>query len=468
MKLHQMMCLAVTLLSSVIFCSQARAEQEPIRWYEVDNQKNLKIYLYFFYSESCPHCLAAKPFVDDIEKKYTWLKVERYELSTYPQNLDHYRYMASTLGRVAGQYPAFFFCKQLEMGYVSLEQTGRRVENALVTCHDHLEKQLKKLPTPGKDKMKAQRNAGAGQLLGLALMLQPAPVLDNQEIPLEFPKPETKVALPWLGEMDQADVSLPVLTLVIAGCDAFNPCAFFVLLFLLSLMVHARSRWRMAAVGGIFVLASALVYFAFMAAWLNLFFVMGHLKTITLLAGILSVVIALVNIKDFFWFKKGVSLTIPDEVKPGLFQRMTRLVSEQKLLTMISGTIVLAGLVNLYELLCTSGFPMVYTRILTLRDLPVSTYYIYLAAYNLIYVIPLALIVLGFTFTLGSRKLTEEQGRVLKLLSGMLMLLLGLELVFAPALLSSVSGAIGMLALAVVTTVAITTLRRRTMASSCA
>lgn len=431
----------------------AAAEQyEPIRWYSVDAQKNVKIHVYLFYSQNCSHCQEALRFLNQLESKYAWITCERYETSNWA-NLNYYHHMSASVGRVAGQVPAFFFCKQMEIGYDSYDRTGKRLEKSMLNCYEHLKKQV-----DGKAGQTYESRA-SGTAWPYLLLL--AEFQDQEFQPLDLPAPDSKIELPWWGEVDPAQVSLPLLTLVIAGCDAFNPCAFFVLLFLLSLLVHAHSRWRMVVVGSIFVLASGLVYFLFMAAWLNLFFVMGHLRAITTCAGVLAIVIALINIKDFFWFKQGISLTIPESSKPGLFQRMTRLVSEQNLLVMLAGTTALAGITNLYELLCTSGFPMVYTRILTLRELPVSTYYMYLAAYNGIYVLPLMVIVMGFTFTLGSRKLTETQGRTLKLLSGIMMLLLGIVITVAPQLLTSMLAAVVLLALSMALTAVIVFAHRR-------
>jgi uncharacterized membrane protein HdeD (DUF308 family) len=107
---------------------------------------------------------------------------------------------------------------------------------------------------------------------------------------------------------------------------------------------------------------------------------------------------------------------------------------------------------NFYELLCTAGFPMVYTRILTLHSLSQGVYYLYLLFYNTIYVVPLAAIVLLFVRTIGSRKLSEREGRLLKLLSGTMMLGLGALLVFAPERLNSLLIAVALIAVAVGTT----------------
>ena len=249
--------------------------------------------------------------------------------------------------------------------------------------------------------------------------------------------------------MDAKAFSLPVLTLVLAGMDAFNPCAFFVLLFLLSLLVHAKSRTRMAIVGGTFVLFSGLVYFVFMAAWLNVFLIAGELRVITVIAGLLALTVAALNIKDYFWFKEGPSLSIPESAKPGLFKRMRGIVATGSLGPMLASTVLLAIVANSYELLCTAGFPMVYTRVLTLGQLETWQYYAWLAAYNVIYVIPLLAIVIVFVKTMGARKLTESEGRILKLVSGFMMLGFGLLLLFAPQLLTNPLASILVLLVAV-------------------
>jgi hypothetical protein len=194
------------------------------------------------------------------------------------------------------------------------------------------------------------------------------------------------------------------------------------------------------------------MYFAFMAAWLNVFQLFGHLAWVTLAAGALAVFVGAVNVKDFFWFEKGVTLSIPESKKPDIFRRARVILAAENLPAMFAATIVLAIAANFYELLCTAGFPMVYTRLLTLADLPPGTRYAWLAAYNLIYVLPLAAIVVVFARTLGARKLTEREGRLLKLLSGLMMLQLGGLLLIAPERVSQLGIAFGLMAVAVAVT----------------
>jgi hypothetical protein len=179
------------------------------------------------------------------------------------------------------------------------------------------------------------------------------------------------------------------------------------------------------------------------------FLIAGELRVITIIAGLLALTVAALNVKDYFWFKEGPSLSIPDAAKPGLFKRMREVVTTGNMGPMLASTVLLAIVANSYELLCTAGFPMVYTRALTLAHLESWQYYAWLAAYNVIYVLPLLAIVTVFTRTMGARKLSESEGRILKLVSGFMMLGFGLVLLFAPNLLTNTLASILVLVLAV-------------------
>ena len=383
--------------------------------------------LYYFYSPTCPHCQAAKPFIDALPGRYPWLEIERYSVKDNRVNARLYYETAQALGVEALSVPGFVFCRQVVIGYDLAETTGEELARALESCH--AERVAQGPPQPGAPAGSASAAAAGSAAAG--------------------PAAGTNIRLPGLGTVDAQSLSLPVLTVVLAGVDAFNPCAFFVLLFLLSLLVHARSRARMLVIGGTFVLFSGLIYFVFMAAWLNVFLVAGELRIITLIAGLVAITIGAMNIKDFFWFKQGPSLSIPESAKPGLFKRMREVVTTGNMLPMMASTVVLAIVANSYELLCTAGFPMVYTRVLTLADLEPWQYYAWLAAYNVIYVLPLLAIVLVFTYTMGSRKLAESEGRALKLVSGCMMFAFGLVLLLAPNMLTNALTSIVVLAVAV-------------------
>ena len=378
----------VTLLLALPSMSAGTGADDPTVWTSSLDDGTRRVHLYFFWSQKCPHCLKAVPFIDSIDREHAWLEVHSAEISRDRENVRTYVALADALGLEANAVPAFFICGRMITGFDSPHGTGQ-------------------------------------DILGLAQACRQSPGAATRQ-------DQTQFSLPLIGTVDPQDRSLLTFTLLIAAMDSFNPCAFFVLLFLLSLMVHARSRSRMLLIGATFVILSALVYFLFMAAWLNLFMMIGAMPVITAVAGCIAVVIGLVNTKDYFLFKQGPSLSLPDAARPALFQRMRELLKADNIPTMLLGTAALAVAANSYELLCTAGFPMVYTRVLTLSALGAVEYYAYLVLYNLVYVLPLLTIVLAFSFTLGAHKLSERQGRFLKLLSGLMMLGLGLMMLFAP------------------------------------
>jgi hypothetical protein len=398
-----------TVISILLLALYAGGGHAAPPWFETGADGEPVLHLYFFRSLTCPHCTAALPEVTSIARARPWLHLHDLELSRHPENVRRYQAMADALGETAASVPALLFCGEMHVGWGP--GAGDFVAGRMDACRERLRG-------------------------GVAA-----------------PRPATEtIALPVFGALDPSALSLPALTVVLAGLDAFNPCAFFVLLFLLSMLAHQKSRARMLTIGGVFVLVSGLMYFAFMAAWLNVFQLFGHLAWVTLAAGALAVFVGVVNIKDFFLFERGLSLSIPESKKPDIFRRARLILNADSLPAMLAATVFLAVAANFYELLCTAGFPMVYTRLLTLAEVSPAGRYAWLAVYNLIYVVPLALIVVVFARTLGARKLTEREGRLLKLLSGTMMLGLGLLLLLAPERLNQVGAAFGLMGVAVAIT----------------
>jgi uncharacterized membrane protein HdeD (DUF308 family) len=139
-----------------------------------------------------------------------------------------------------------------------------------------------------------------------------------------------------------------------------------------------------------------------------------------------------VNVKDFFALHRGISLSIPESAKPGLYAHVRGILQAEHLAGAMAGIVVLAGLVNLVELICTAGFPALYTQILTLQQMPSWKYYGYLGLYNLAYIFDDSLMVMIAVVTLSRRKLQEQAGRWLKLTSGLVMGVLGAVLLLQP------------------------------------
>ncbi|HEX4940082.1 MAG TPA: glutaredoxin domain-containing protein [Candidatus Kapabacteria bacterium] len=234
------------------------------------------------------------------------------------------------------------------------------------------------------------------------------------------------------GTLNVSQLGLPLFTLALGLLDGFNPCATWVLLFLLSLLVRMKDRARIALVAGTFVLVSGAVYYAFMAAWLNVFLLVGMSNALRIGLAVLALLMGAVNVKDFIAFKKGISLSIPESAKPGLYARMRRVMQADALSASLLAVTALAVVVNFVELLCTAGLPAIYTAVLAQQGVSTAGHYAYLALYILAYMADDALMVAIAVIALGSNKMTETTGRWLKLLSGSVMVALGVVMLLKP------------------------------------
>ncbi len=366
-----------------------------------DKLRSVVTCVYVFIKGDCPQCQEILPFLHSIEKKYD-VKIMIYNVNN-ASNKKLYTKVRELYNLPEVGYPIAFIGNKYFIGNRAIKEN---LENEVKIC------------------LKENCTCPIEKIRGITpYMPKPSEIT---------PEEKSEVTLPIIGKIDTRKMSLALFTVIIAGLDGFNPCAMWVLMFLLTLLVYARSKKKILIVGGIFVFTSALVYFMFMAAWLNLFLILGYSDVIRLIIGIVAVVAGIINIKDFFFLGKGMSLSIPESKKPEIVKRMREITKETSSLSMIIATITLAIFVNFIELLCTAGLPAIYTRILTMRKLPMLTYYLYLALYNIVYVIPLATIVVIFALTLGRRRLAEKEGRILKGVSGALMLTLGILLILKP------------------------------------
>mgnify|MGYP000977377500 CR=1 FL=1 len=232
---------------------------------------------------------------------------------------------------------------------------------------------------------------------------------------------------------------LPIFTLIIGFIDGFNPCNMFVLTCLMALLVSSSdSKMRLYVVGITFVGTVFVLYFLFMAAWLNVFQYVNFITPLRIGIGLLSLIAGLINCKELLFFKKGISLTIPNEQKGPLMKKiyaMKAAIQKGSFPVLISSAFALAILSSLVEIPCTAGFPIIYTGILSGKVFENSfVYYVYLAFYNILYVLPLFVIVTMFIVTFKGAPISQRQMEILKFIGGIIMILLGIVLLVNPSL----------------------------------
>jgi cytochrome c biogenesis protein CcdA/glutaredoxin len=262
------------------------------------------------------------------------------------------------------------------------------------------------------------------------------------DAPLRLDRPAAgALSLPLIGEVDAAGMSLPALTGLIAFVDGFNPCSLWVLTFLLGIVIYSGSRRRVLLVGGLFLLVTALAYGLFIVGMFGTLRYLAYLTWITFVVAAIALAFAAINIKDYFWFRQGVSLTISDRHKPGIFERARNLVHPGRSLpALVAGTVVLALGITLVELPCTAGFPMVWTGIIASQGVGAGYFALLLALYLGVY-LSIELAIFGsVVVTMKRSRFEERHGRILKLVGGMIMLALAGTLVLAPDTMHSLTG----------------------------
>jgi hypothetical protein len=357
--------------------------------------KSVEVALYV--SQGCRHCGKAQHFLNTLSGERRDFHTMVADVQQDPQALAQLVRLAKEAGVKPG-VPAIHIGDQLIVGFDSAATTGVRIRNAL-------------------DKVPSSLSGTADSTCSVDVKLT-CDVPEEEAIELPFTKHKLSVH----------SVGLPLFTIAIGLLDGFNPCSMWVLILMLSMLASLKNRRKMLAIAGTFVIIEGLAYFAFMAAWLNLFLLIGISNVSILVIGGLAVIAGAINLKDFFVFGRGITLSIPAGFRPAIYEKMRVILFADALWPALLGATVLAVLVQIIELMCTSGFPALYTRILTMRQLDQATYYGYLLLYNMMYMLD-DILVLGIgVITLSQHRLQEKEGRLLKLISGLTMLGLGIYL----------------------------------------
>lgn len=344
-----------------------------------------KVELALFYTYDCPHCKKALAWLPSLKTVYPDLAINTYEVKRNRKNRELLSRRLARAGAVPAGFPTFFVGEKILVGFVE-SRSPEEIKSALDAAYGK----------PG------------------------------------CPCEKKDIEVPLLGKINPASVSMLQFSFSLGLLDGLNPCAMWVLMFLMGLLSYTGSTRKMLLIGGIFTAASALVYFAFMAAWFNLFLIIGHARWLTAALGVIAAGMGLINLKELFFFKRGVSLMISGKAKVKLGEKIRRIIMERETAVMVAATAALAVFVNLIELGCTIGLPAIFTRVLSVRQAGFWAKYGYMAVYNAAYIVPLAVIIALFVFTMGRYRMTEAHGKILKGLSGALMLALGLLMLLKP------------------------------------
>lgn len=357
-----------------------------------------------FYGRECPHCEAERQWLAGLSVRHPQVRVAEFEVWHDAANRARFAEVAAAHGLRADQVPVTFLLGRAWVGFSS--DVAAEIE--AVVRHAS---QAGSAPPPSETT-------------------------------------STTVRLPFLGPVDLARHSLLTSTVLIAFIDGFNPCSLWVLTLLLGIVINSGSRTRILLVGGTFLAVTALIYGLFIAGLFTVLSFVGFTPWVRAIVAVVAGAFGLINIKDYFWYKAGVSLTIPDSRKPGIYRGIREVVGTSRSApALIGATMVLAAGITLVELPCTAGFPVLWSGLVAGQATGPEFSFL-LATYILVYLLDELAVFTAVVVTLKRSRFEEQHGRLLKLVGGVIMLALAITLVVAPQAMNTLRGSLAVFGLA--------------------
>jgi hypothetical protein len=342
--------------------------------------------VYFFYLPGCSHCESQEPFNERLQSEYPSINITREDAST-PEGSALLSEMLQERGvEEEPGFPTTIFGNQV-FSWESEETTGKQIEKALQQC--------------------------------LAGNCPPATSGETKH----------KIKLPLIGEIVLSDYSLPALAIILGLVDGFNPCAMWVLVYLISVVATLRDRKRIWLICGSFVLASGILYFLFMTAWLNAFLAIGYVKPVTVVIGLVALGGGALQIREVVRTKGAVVCEVTDEEsRTKTMTKVQKIVSAPLTWGILAGIIALAFTVNAVEFVCSAAIPAVFTQVLSLSNLSTLQYYGYILLYDVFFMLDDTIIFGTAAFALTSRvgdryaKYSRPVGATILIILGLLLL----------------------------------------------
>jgi len=422
------------------------------------------VYIYLFWGDGCPHCAKAKPYFESLESKYPGVVVKSFEVYYDQENQQLFINMASVYGLEQLGVPTTFIGSNYLQGYS--EEFNDEIESVVVQCLqngciDPAEKLAIALTSVAP-------TASASPQPTIVPTSSPVAVTPGSEEPAIFPTEQPALIdqqhildVPIIGSVDLGMQSSALSTVLIALVDGFNPCSLWVLSMLLALTLHTGSRQKVFLIGLIFLTITAAIYALFIAGLFSVLKIASYMVWIQVLAALVALFFAVVNIKDYFWYKKGISFTIADEKKPGIFKRIRAVMdASQSFWGLAGATAALAVGVSVVEFSCTAGFPVVWTNLLNTQGISGVAFVFLLLLYMLIYQLDEMAIFSSAVISLKSSRLEEKHGRALKLIGGILMLTLSIVMLINPTLMNKLSSSLIIFGIAFLATLLILLIHR--------
>ena len=353
--------------------------------------------IHFFYMPTCPHCTEQKPIYFEVKEELIDMNFYEHDASSQEGSELFYQ-MAAEAGLDTSRLgvPTIFVGKHPLVGVQSKENIISAINDCINNCKGE------------------EYHANT-----------------TQEVKTGF----SDFELPFLGRTDLTKWSIPTLAVVLGLIDGFNPCAMWVLVYLIGLLIGVKDKKKVWVIVGSFVLASGVLYFLFMTAWINLFLLLGYIRLLTIIIGLVALGGGIINLREYFTTKGELTCKVGDEKShEKTMHRIERVISQPLSVAIVFSIIGLAFVVNSVEFVCSAAIPAVFTQLLALSNLSTLQHYMYIGLYTLSFMLDDLIIFSMAAFAIGS-SLGEKYAKYCKLLGGLILAVLGLIMLFAPHLL---------------------------------
>ncbi len=370
-----------------------------------------KVTLYLFHGDGCPHCASEIEYLNKIESKYENLEIVKYEVWYNEENSSLLQDVYNAYGITRNGVPTTVIGNTLIQGYG--DGTGPKIERAIKYYleNDYID-QVERIKN--NEFVKEDLKDG----------------FDKEEKKLDD---EMTIKIPLLGKVNLKSVSLISSAVVIGLVDGFNPCAMWILLFLISVLIGMKNKKRMWALGLTFLVTSALVYMLIMLSWISIAVKITTVIWVRNIIAVIALVGSIINIRSYIKSRKnGGCEVVDDKKRKNIFSKIRKFTSEKSFILALIGVIGLAVSVNLVELACSAGLPLVFTELLALNNVSDSMKLFYTFIYIVFFLLDDLIVFFIAMFTMKITGISTKYNKYSHLIGGIIMLLIGVLLIFKP------------------------------------
>ena len=393
------------------------------------------INIHLFYGNGCPHCAAEEEFLSDYLKDRTDVKLYKYEIWYDSHNQELLSKVQKEMGTTnKNGVPFTVIGKKTIVGYAD-GVTDEQIKDAINYYLNNDYRDYAGEITGKVKKAEVKEDTTKDE----------SKTEDKKENKIEkadgtkdSDQTDENVTVPVLGKINAKKVSLPILAVVLGLVDGFNPCAMWILIFLITMLFNMKDRKKMWILGLTFIITSGIVYLMFMLAWLNLATFISKIAFIRLLIAVIALVVGLINIYKYIdsLKKKDEGCDVVDKKdRKKIMEKIISITHEKKFIIALLGIMVLAASVNIIELMCSIGIPLLFTQILAMNNLSTFSYMIYMFIYIFFFLIDDIVIFIISMVTLKVTGLSTKYTKYSHLIGGIIMLIIGLLLIIKPELL---------------------------------